>query len=81
MVYIVCIPVSGKLIELSMGGENDETDFSITQHRKLLRLFEKPRTALAKGHLPMHRVLNSPHLYLSSSHINCWVWVLECSWN
>lgn len=61
-------PFGGEFIELSLRGENDKANFSITQHRELLSLLQKPCSPLAEGNLPMHRVLNSPQLNLSTSH-------------
>jgi hypothetical protein len=52
-----------------MGGENDYSNFSLTQHRELLSLLKKPCSALAEGNLPVHRVLNPLQLNLSTSHI------------
>jgi hypothetical protein len=51
-----------------MGGENENSNFSITQHRELLSLLKETRSALAEGNLPVYRVLNTFHLNLSTSH-------------
>lgn len=64
------IPFGSKLIELAMGREDEKSNLSITEHRELLSLLEQPRTPLAEGHLPVHRVLDPLHLSLSASHLD-----------
>lgn len=58
----------GKFIEFAMGRENEKPNLSITQHRELLGLLQKPCTPLAEGHLPVHRILDPLHLNLTTSH-------------
>ena len=53
-----------------MGGENENTDLGVAEHRELFGLLEEPRSALAEGDLPVDRVLNPPHLNLPTSHNN-----------
>jgi hypothetical protein len=62
-------PFGGEFVELSMGGENDNSNFCITEHGELLGLLKKPCSALAEGNLPVHRVLNPLQLNLSTSHL------------
>lgn len=64
------IPLSGEFIELSVGGENENSNFSVAKHGQLLGLLQKPCAALAERHLPVHRVLDPLHLNLSASHSN-----------
>lgn len=63
------IPVGGQFIEFSVVGENENTDIGITENGELLGLLKEPSSALTKGNLPVHRILNSLHLNLSTSHL------------
>lgn len=65
---ILYVPFSGEFIELSMSGENEESNFSIAKHRELLSLLEEPSSTLAESNLSMHWILNPFHLNFPTSH-------------
>ena len=63
------LPVStAELIELASVREDDEGNFSITKHRKLISLLQQPISPLCKSHLPVYFVLYPLQLNSSSSH-------------
>lgn len=67
------VPSGGKLVELAVGGEDDEADVGVAENRQLPCLLEQPRPALAEGDLPVDGVLDPPHLHLPTSHGRWWI--------
>jgi hypothetical protein len=63
------IPWAGKLKELSGGWEDDESNLSITQNRKLFSFLQKPSSSLGKGNLPRRHVVDLLDLDLLPRHI------------
>lgn len=62
--------ISAVLPHLASAGEDDETNLSITKHRKLMSLLQKPSSSLREGDLPGGRILNPLDCYLSAPHNN-----------
>ena len=56
---------AGELVELPLGGEDDERDLGVAEHGELVRLFEEAVAALAEGDLPVGRVLDALDLDLA----------------
>lgn len=54
--------------QFSSAWEDDEAYFSITQHRELTSLLQKPSSAFRKSDLPVCSALDPRNLYLSPSH-------------
>lgn len=59
---------SGVLKELSLGGEDDQSNISIAKDRDLMGLFEQTSSALREGDLAADFVLYSLELNSPSSH-------------
>jgi len=64
------VPGARELRELAGGGEDDERDVGVAEHRELLRLLEQPAPALGVGHLPRCRVLYPPYLPPLARHLS-----------
>lgn len=60
---------TAEFIELSSIGEDDESNFSITENRKLISFLQKPIPSFCKSHLPVDLVLYSLKLNSSSTHL------------
>ena len=68
-VYIcACIPSTAKLIELAAAREDDESNLSITKHRKFIGLLEQTISAFGEGNLTVDLVLYPLQLHSSSPH-------------
>lgn len=61
--------MTGKLINLSRGREDEKSNFSIAEDRQLESLLQKPISPLGEGHLPVCWVLYSLQLHFSSPHL------------
>jgi hypothetical protein len=66
---IVVPGVGGVLIELALGGEDDDGDLGVAEDGDLVRLLEQPVPALGEGHLPVYLVLYPLQLHLASPHL------------
>lgn len=66
--YRLNILVVSILVETAAAGEDDESNFSITEHRQLISFLQQPVSSLAEGHLPIGCVLNPLYLNFSSPH-------------
>ena len=62
------IPLSGKVIEFSMAGEDDERHFCVAQHRQFTRLLQQSASTLRESHLPVCTIFNPLYLYLFAAH-------------
>lgn len=62
------VPGGGEVVELAVRGEDDDADVGVAEDGELPGFLEQPGTALAEGHLPVHRVLDAPQLHLASRH-------------
>ena len=61
--------VVGVLVEASSAGEDEERDFSVSEHGEFVGLLEQPVHSLAEGHLSIRCVLDPLYLYLPSPHL------------
>lgn len=59
---------TGKLVQLSSIGEDDECNLGITKDGKLVGFLQKSVPSFCKGHLSVDFVLNSLQLHSSSTH-------------
>lgn len=74
----VCVYKPGgaaEFIEFATTGEDNKSNFSITQNRELVCLFEESIPSLGKGHLPIYLVFNSLQLHPPSSHYYIYLYV------
>ncbi|RRT73258.1 hypothetical protein B296_00033552 [Ensete ventricosum] len=62
--------VGGVLIELALGGEDDEGDLRVAEDGDLVGLLEQPRPALGEGHLPIDLVLDPLQLHPPPPHLD-----------
>lgn len=62
------IPRAGVLIELPCVGEDDNSNFSITEDSELPSFLEQPIPPLRERHLPTVRILNPLYLNPPSPH-------------
>ena len=60
--------VCGVLIELALGGEDDDGDLGVAEDGDLVRLLEQPVPALGEGHLSVYLVLYPLQLHLAAPH-------------
>jgi len=58
----------GEVVELAMGGEDDDADVGVAEHRELSGLLEQASAALAEGDLTVDGVLDAAKLDLASRH-------------
>lgn len=65
---LVNILGTSKLIEPSFLREYDDSNFSLAENRKLIRLLQQPVPAFRERHLPARVILDSPHLNFPSHH-------------
>ena len=63
------IPGASVFKEPARRGENNESNLSITQHRKLVSFLEDPSPPLGEGHLPRCNVVNLLDLDLLPHHL------------
>jgi hypothetical protein len=60
--------VGGILVELSLGGEDDDGDLGVAEDGDLVRLLEEAIAPLGEGHLPVYLVLYPLQLHLPATH-------------
>uniref|UniRef100_A0A0A9CST9 Uncharacterized protein n=1 Tax=Arundo donax TaxID=35708 RepID=A0A0A9CST9_ARUDO len=60
--------MAGVLVELPLGGEDDERDLGVAKDGDLVRLLQQPVPALGEGHLPVDLVLDPPQLHRPAPH-------------
>jgi hypothetical protein len=66
----VAVPgVGGVLVELALGGEDDDGDLGVAEDGDLVRLLQQPVPALGEGHLPVYLVLYPLQLHLAAPHL------------
>lgn len=68
---------TGELVKPPSGGEDDERDFSIAQHRKLKGLFEQAVPSLGEGDLPTRFVFDALHLSFPPHHFSRFAYCLD----
>jgi len=62
------VPGAGEIVEFSGAGEDHNSDFSIAQDRKLLRLLQQTVPSLRERHLPARGIVDPPYHDLTSPH-------------
>jgi hypothetical protein len=61
--------MAGVLVELPLGGEDDERDLGVAEHGDLVRFLQQPVPALGEGHLSVDLVLDPPQLHRPAPHV------------
>lgn len=67
-IWICYLPRAAELVELATGGENDESDLSITKNRKFISFLEQTISSLWESHLTVDLVFYPLQLHSTSSH-------------
>lgn len=62
------VPGGGEVVELAVGGEDDDADVGLAEDGELPGLLQQAGTALAEGDLTVNRVLDATELHLASRH-------------
>ena len=62
------IPGAGELVEPAGAGEDDDTNLSIAENRKLLGFLQESVPSLGESHLTTRRVINPLDRDLTPSH-------------
>lgn len=62
------LAVVSELIDAAAAGEDNESNFSLTEYRQFIGFLQQPIPPLAKCHLPIRVVLDPLYLYLPSPH-------------
>lgn len=63
-------PGAGEIVEPAGAGEDDDTNLSITENRKLLGFLQQAVPSLGESHLTTRRVIDPLYRDLSPSHFS-----------
>ena len=66
---IILLPATGEIVSLAGAREDDKSNLSVTEYRKLSGLLHQPVTSLGESDLTTVHILNLLNLNPSSPHL------------